>query len=160
MIAAEVTECNSMCVCFGQHEIIFFPGTTALLAFMAMHPDLIPNRFLTQPPYEEVQFFSNDSIYAKGVAFYNEQFPDKAFEERGNAGRRIFFEKSATYFDSPLGPRRAGALVPSSKLIVVLREPMLRALSWYHVNLEAACRLVAYSLSALGISSSAPRPHT
>ncbi|KAH9281346.1 Bifunctional heparan sulfate N-deacetylase/N-sulfotransferase 2 [Echinococcus granulosus] len=98
-------------------------GTTALLAFMAMHPNLQPNRFLSHPPYEEVQFFSNSTIYSKGVAFYNDQFYSPV--------TGINFEKSATYFDSSLAVVRMAALLPKAKIIVLLRDPMLRAHSWY-----------------------------
>ncbi|VDD82768.1 unnamed protein product [Mesocestoides corti] len=102
-------------------------GSTALLAFMAMHPNLAPNRFLTRPPFEEIQFFSNSTIYTKGVAFYAEQFNLGS----GNQGDRIHFEKSATYYDSLLAPKRMAALLPGAKIIVILREPVRRAYSWY-----------------------------
>ncbi|KAL5963687.1 Bifunctional heparan sulfate N-deacetylase/N-sulfotransferase 2 [Taenia solium] len=98
-------------------------GTTALLAFMAMHPNLQPNRFLSHPPFEEVQFFSNSTIYSKGVFFYNDQFLSPS--------TGINFEKSATYFDSPLAVMRMAALLPTAKIIVLLRDPVLRAHSWY-----------------------------
>ncbi|KAL5103383.1 Bifunctional heparan sulfate N-deacetylase/N-sulfotransferase 2 [Taenia crassiceps] len=98
-------------------------GTTALLAFMAMHPDLQPNRFLPHPPYEEVQFFSDFTTYSKGVSFYMDQFL--------SLSTGINFEKSATYFDSSLAVTRMAALLPNVKIIVLLRDPVLRAHSWY-----------------------------
>ncbi|VDM30800.1 unnamed protein product [Hydatigera taeniaeformis] len=98
-------------------------GTTALLAFMAMHPNLQPNRFLSHSPYEEVQFFSDSAIYSKGVSFYNNQFLSPS--------TGINFEKSATYFDSSLAVVRMAALLPNAKIIVLLRDPLLRAHSWY-----------------------------
>lgn len=97
---------------------------------MAMHPDLIPNHILKTYPFEELCFFNDNHTYAKGVAFYNERFPDK----RSASETAMYFEKSPPYFASPEAPMRASALVPSAKLIVMLREPMQRALSWYHVS--------------------------
>lgn len=93
---------------------------------MAMHPNLQPNRFLPHSPFEEVQFFSNSTIYDKGVSFYNGQFLSPS--------TGINFEKSATYFESPLVVMRMAALLPNAKIIVLLRDPMLRALSWYQVG--------------------------
>lgn len=91
-----------------------------------MHPNLQPNRFLPHSPFEEVQFFSNSTIYDKGVSFYNGQFLSPS--------TGINFEKSATYFESPLVVMRMAALLPNAKIIVLLRDPMLRALSWYQVG--------------------------
>ncbi|KAM7542990.1 hypothetical protein Aperf_G00000006570 [Anoplocephala perfoliata] len=111
-------------------------GTTALLAFMSMHPKLQPNRFEIQPPYEEIQFFSDSSIYNKGVAFYNSLFLDPS--------TGLNFEKSATYFESPLAAQRMATLLPHAKVIILLRDPMQRAFSWYQHqkahNVAAALR--------------------
>uniref|UniRef100_A0A0X3P2D7 [heparan sulfate]-glucosamine N-sulfotransferase n=1 Tax=Schistocephalus solidus TaxID=70667 RepID=A0A0X3P2D7_SCHSO len=112
-------------------------GTTALLTFMAAHPNLVANRIRSQGTFEEPQFFSNNHIYAKGVAWYFDQFPrtpeelarlNKSFGER----QLIRFEKSATYFDSFLAPDRVLALLSSrAKLIFLLKDPLQRAYSWY-----------------------------
>ncbi|VDL19680.1 unnamed protein product [Hymenolepis diminuta] len=111
-------------------------GTTALLAFMAMHPKLQPNKFETHAPFEEIQFFSDNDIYSKGVAFYNDRFLDPS--------NGLNFEKSATYFESPLAAQRMATLLPHAKVIVLLRDPLQRALSWYHHqrahNIQAALK--------------------
>ena len=41
-------------------------GTTALYAFLKLHPDIVANKN-TPHGFEEVQFFSNDDIYTLGV---------------------------------------------------------------------------------------------
>ncbi len=92
---------------------------------MAMHPELVPNKFYKVPPFEEVKFFDDNDVYAKGVAFYMDQFP------KIRAG--LLFEKTASYFDSPMAPVRMAALVPKAKIIIVLKEPLMRAYSWYQV---------------------------
>lgn len=107
-------------------SIIVGAGTTALLAFMAIHPKLQPNKFETQPPYEETQFFSDSSTYSKGVAFYNSLFLDPS--------TGLNFEKSSTYFESPLAAQRMATLLPKAKVIVLLRDPLQRAFSWYQVR--------------------------
>lgn len=93
---------------------------------MAMHPKLQPNKFETHAPFEEIQFFSDNDIYGKGVAFYNDRFLDPS--------TGVNFEKSATYFESPLAAQRMATLLPHAKVIVLLRDPLQRALSWYHVR--------------------------
>ena len=48
-----------------------------------------------------------------------------------NSTSRYLFEKSATYFDGDLVPRRAHALLPHAKLVTILISPARRAYSWY-----------------------------
>lgn len=44
------------------------------------------------------------------------------------------FEKSATYFDKDAAPKQASLLVPAAKIIIMLLDPIDRALSWYYVS--------------------------
>lgn len=45
----------------------------------------------------------------------------------------IIFEKTANYFDNELAPIYIKNLLPESKLIVILTNPIDRAYSWYQV---------------------------
>ena len=54
------------------------------------------------------------------------------FPVQENSSVKYFFEKSATYFDGELVPKRAHALLPDAKIIVILISPSKRAYSWYH----------------------------
>ncbi|CAH2107117.1 unnamed protein product [Euphydryas editha] len=99
-------------------------GSTALYTFLAMHPTLVPN--LPSPTtYEELQFFNNNN-YLKGLDWYLNFFPPSQ-----SNNTQITFEKSATYFDGDLVPRRAHALLPNAKIIAILISPSKRAYSWY-----------------------------
>lgn len=99
-------------------------GSTALYTFLAMHPILKPN--LPSPStYEELQFFNNNN-YLKGLDWYLNFFPPSLTNNS-----QITFEKSATYFDGDLVPRRAHALLPNAKIIAILISPSKRAYSWY-----------------------------
>lgn len=51
-----------------------------------------------------------------------------------NATGVYFFEKSATYFDSDVSPRRVQALLPRTKLVTIILSPSKRAYSWYQVE--------------------------
>ena len=46
----------------------------------------------------------------------------------------LLFEKSATYFDNEMAPKRVHALLPKAKLVVILTNPARRAYSWYQVS--------------------------
>ncbi|XP_072940975.1 bifunctional heparan sulfate N-deacetylase/N-sulfotransferase isoform X1 [Epargyreus clarus] len=99
-------------------------GSTALYTFLAMHPALVPN-LPSAATYEELQFFNNNN-YLKGLDWYLNFFPPS-----GGNSTQITFEKSATYFDGDLVPRRAHALLPNAKVIAILISPSKRAYSWY-----------------------------
>ena len=98
---------------------------------MAMHANLQPNQFAPQHPFEEIQFFSNDSLYTQGVAFYNDHFPNVT----GNTSQLMLLEKSSTYFDSAQAPLRMRELIPSAKILIVLRNPLSVAYDLYRVGL-------------------------
>ncbi|CAH8653041.1 unnamed protein product [Schistosoma haematobium] len=125
-------------------------GSTALLHFLLLNPELMSNRFQHDSTFEELQFFSSDDIYSRGVHWYMNQFPNNSIispthaynfnNNRSNylksyAAEQIRFEKSATYFDNPKSPARIYALMPKVKLIVLLRNPIERAYSWYQHRL-------------------------
>ena len=44
-------------------------GTTALLSFLKLHPQLQAN-YPTPLSYEEIQFFSNDNLYNQGIEWF------------------------------------------------------------------------------------------
>lgn len=99
-------------------------GTTALYAFLKMHPDIISN-VQSASTYEEVQFFGGHN-YIRGLDWYMDFFPDVS-----NHSNQILFEKSANYFDAVKGPMRVSALLPNAKIITIFIDPMKRAYSWY-----------------------------
>ncbi|XP_048485283.1 bifunctional heparan sulfate N-deacetylase/N-sulfotransferase [Plutella xylostella] len=127
-------------------------GSTALYTFLAMHPALAPN--LPSPTtYEELQFFNNNN-YLKGLDWYLEYFPPGP----GNSSR-LTFEKSATYFDGELVPRRAHALLPNAKIIAILISPSKRAYSWYqHIRSHGDPAANNYSFhTVITANDSAPK---
>lgn len=128
-------------------------GSTALYTFLAMHPSLISN--LPSPTtYEELQFFNNNN-YLKGLDWYLNFFPPSLANNS-----RIIFEKSATYFDGDLVPRRAHALLPNAKIIVILISPSKRAYSWYqHIRSHGDAVANNYTFhTVISANDSAPKP--
>jgi hypothetical protein len=92
-------------------------GTTALYAYLRWHPRI------TGPSWKEVSYF--DRHYARGVRWYRGHFP---LRPRG----RTVGEASPGYLFHPLAPWRVRETVPDAKLIVLVRDPVDRALSHYH----------------------------
>jgi heparan sulfate N-deacetylase/N-sulfotransferase NDST2 len=108
-------------------------GTTALYTFLSLHPSISSN--LPSPEtFEEIQFFNGNNYY-RGLDWYMNFFPSinattsNSIQDSSNP--RYYFEKSATYFDGELVPKRAHQLLPSAKLVVLLISPAKRAYSWF-----------------------------
>ncbi|XP_076169765.1 N-deacetylase and N-sulfotransferase sfl isoform X2 [Ptiloglossa arizonensis] len=128
-------------------------GTTALYTFLSIHPAISSN--LPSPDtFEEIQFFNGKNYY-KGLDWYMSFFPASK-----NESSRYLFEKSATYFDGELVPRRAHALLPRAKLITILLSPARRAYSWYqHTRVHGYQVANNYSFhSVITASDTAPKP--
>ncbi|XP_032784405.2 bifunctional heparan sulfate N-deacetylase/N-sulfotransferase isoform X1 [Daphnia magna] len=103
-------------------------GTTALYTFLSMHPAIVSN-YPSPETFEEIQFFNGKNYY-RGLDWYMNFFPVPK-----NSTAKFLFEKSATYFDGELVPRRVHALLPKAKLVIIIISPAKRAYSWYqHVR--------------------------
>jgi hypothetical protein len=91
-------------------------GTSSLHNYLTQHPGVIA------PLRKEVHYF--DVEYRRGERWY-----------RANFGRLdqpgLNLDSSPYYLFHPLVPRRAHALVPDARLIVLLRDPVRRAYSHY-----------------------------
>ncbi|XP_044742490.1 bifunctional heparan sulfate N-deacetylase/N-sulfotransferase [Chrysoperla carnea] len=128
-------------------------GTTALYTFLSIHPAIASN--LPSPDtFEEIQFF-NANNYLRGLDWYMNFFPLQS-----NSTARYMFEKSATYFDGDLVPRRAHALLPKAKLVTILISPAKRAYSWYQ-HIKSHGDLIANNYSfhqVITASDTAPKP--
>jgi hypothetical protein len=102
-------------------------GTTALYAYLLRHPAIIG------PSWKEVSFF--DRHYPRGEAWYRGHFPNmlrrRAVERRTGVAPRAG-EASPSYVFHPYAPARVAQLVPGVRLIVLVRNPVDRALSHYH----------------------------
>jgi hypothetical protein len=93
-------------------------GTTFLYQEMLRHPEVRGS--LTK----EVHFF--DGNFAKGVDWYSGMFP----APKPN-GRVILGEASPAYIFHPGAVRRIAETLPDPRLIVIVRDPVQRALSQY-----------------------------
>jgi hypothetical protein len=94
-------------------------GTTALYEYLRRHPQI------AGPSWKEVSFF--DRHWARGGSWYRGNFPNLA-RTRG----KLVGEASPSYVFHPLAPERVQELVPEARLIVLVRNPVDRALSQYN----------------------------
>jgi len=91
-------------------------GTTTLQALLQNHPQV----FL--PAGKELHYFT--LCYGRGEGWYRDQFQCARLEQRCG-------EITPYYLFHPLAPERIKALLPEVKLLVLLRDPVERALSGY-----------------------------
>jgi hypothetical protein len=94
-------------------------GTTFLYQLLVQHPRVKPSFA------KEVHYF--DLNFRKGDDWYRSHFP----LQTRNIRKYITGEASPYYLFHPHAPRRASAVVPDAKLVVLLRNPVDRAYSHY-----------------------------
>ena len=92
-------------------------GTTAVLRWLDHLPGLWCH------PRKELHFF--DGRYAYRPSWYCAQFP--RFQEGSGILRG---EATPNYFSHPETAARVSALMPNARLVVLLRDPLARAVSW------------------------------
>ncbi|CAN5223736.1 MAG: sulfotransferase family protein [Nocardioides sp.] len=98
-------------------------GTTSMFKTLSQHPQVV-RPFLRKG----IHYF--DMYYDKGPRWYGGHFPFKATAARGGGqGRRITGESSPYYMFHPLARQRLAADLPNVKVIVMLRDPVVRAYS-------------------------------
>ncbi len=111
-------------------------GTTSLDRYLSQHPQICT------APQKEVHFF--DLQFQLGRDWYEAQFlidPANPFEASLTIG-----EATPYYLFHPGVPERMATLYPQIKLIVMLRDPVDRAISHYH-------HAVKYGFEPLGFDA-------
>lgn len=101
-------------------------GTTYLYVLLDEHPEIE----MARPLKPEPKFFLNDSLFAKGLDYYEEHF----FGSKPAGWLRG--EKSTTYIESKIAAKRIADAFPDANIVIVLRNPVERAISnyWFSVN--------------------------
>lgn len=92
-------------------------GTRAVLEYLSLNDHI-------RKADNEVHFFDNDERYAMGLEFYRNQMPYSAVGQ-------ITIEKSPAYFVTSTVPERIKAMNASIKLILIVRDPVIRLISDY-----------------------------
>jgi hypothetical protein len=107
-------------------------GTSALYHYLSMHPAI------GSAGTKEVHYF--DLKYAEGAAWYRSHFPTRREADclavQGNGSRPAAIEASPYYLAHPLVPHRVRGLLPDVRLMVLLRDPVDRAISHHNHEVE------------------------
>ncbi|XP_040296541.1 LOW QUALITY PROTEIN: heparan sulfate glucosamine 3-O-sulfotransferase 6 [Bufo bufo] len=111
-------------------------GTRALLEFLRIHPEV---RAMGAEPH----FF--DRCYDKGLEWYRNLMPR-------TLDGQITMEKTPSYFVTPEAPRRIYNMSKDTKLIVVVRNPVTRAISDYTQTLSKTPSLPTFQALAFKTS--------
>jgi lipopolysaccharide transport system ATP-binding protein len=93
-------------------------GTTSLFSYLNQHPDIAMSR------EQETHYFAK--YYHRGINYYKSFFP----LIRSN---KVSGESSPYYFFHPQVPARVKKELPNAKIILLLRDPVTRALSHYQM---------------------------
>ena len=128
-------------------------GTTSLYRYLVEQPAIVPAF------RKETHFFNRTEEFERGACHYRANFALQA-----TMGGRITGEATPTYLLRPRVPERVAEMIPDVKMIVILRDPVERAISsWSHFarmgleprSLEEA---IAEELEALGDPRNDPGP--
>jgi Sulfotransferase domain len=98
-------------------------GTRALLEFLSLHPDIRIQK-------QELHFFDDDQTYSLGLDWYRRRMPY-------TTSNQLTIEKTPGYFVGEEAPHRVRTMNVSVKLLVIVRDPVERAISDY-TQLHAA----------------------
>lgn len=99
-------------------------GSSSLYSYLTQHPQVL------RAAHKEVHYF--DTSFHKGSAWYRSQFPLNCQLTEG----KITGEATPSYLFYPDAAARIAELLPDVKLILLLRNPVSRAISHYHHQLR------------------------
>lgn len=119
-------------------------GTTALYGYLSLHENIMMSCC------KEINFFSNEKMFNKGLKHYSSYFPSvpsisRSFEESFSSLVRVG-EATPNYIRNPKVARRIyESLDEDIKLIITLRDPVERFISNYiglveNKNLQLSCQ--------------------
>jgi hypothetical protein len=102
-------------------------GTTSLYHYLGQHPCIVKSA------YDEIGYF--DDNYHLGVNWYRSMFPTKFHKEKiiKKYGKFLTFEVTPWYIRKPWIAERVKNLLEDVKIIAVLRNPVDRTYSHYHL---------------------------
>ena len=99
--------------------------TSAFYEYLIQHPD-VTKRYPT-----DLNFFSRNSEFSKGLPQYFSYFSEKL--EQNDSSKALIGEASSEYLFSKAAPRRIYEAFPNIKIIILLRNPVDRSIAdFYH----------------------------
>ena len=106
-------------------------GTTSLYYDICEHPCTIA------AAYDEIGFF--DENFHLGLNWYRSMFPTKFLKKKiaKRFGKSLTYDVTPSYIWKPWVARRIKELFPGIKLIAILRNPVDKAYSHYHLAIRS-----------------------
>ena len=106
-------------------------GTTSCFHYLSQHPSIIGSA------YDEIGFF--DQNFHLGLNWYRSMFPTKFLKKKiaKKFGKCLTYDVTPAYIRKPWVARRIKELFPEIKLIALLRNPVDKAYSHYHLSLRS-----------------------
>lgn len=99
-------------------------GTTYLSRALDAHPDLT----MARPSPPEPKVFCDAELTARGVESYHRTWFAHARDEE------LLGDKSTSYLEDPQAPGRAAAMLGDVEVVVLLRDPVRRAVSHWRFS--------------------------
>ena len=105
-------------------------GTTSLYQHLSEHP------CISRSPRDNIGFFNEN--YHLGINWYKSLFPTIFYKKKMESKNKhcLFFDVTSTYMEEELTAKNVYEVNPNQKIIVILRNPVDRAYSHYHVNVK------------------------
>ena len=99
-------------------------GTSSLFKYLSFHPEITPS------VRKEIEYFSRFRGDHR-IGWYRAHFPLASARRRAESqgAKLLTFEATPVYLDHPHTPSQVAELTPDLKIIVLLRNPVARALS-------------------------------
>lgn len=101
-------------------------GSTYLYYLLDEHPEIC----MARPVRPEPKFFISNQFYSQGGDFYLDKYYSHRNEEK------VYGEKSTSYFELEIAAQRMKQLFPKSKILIILRNPVERAISNYFFSVK------------------------
>ena len=112
-------------------------GTTSLYSYLIQHPHIIAAATDNSARVADTHFF--EYMTSNKTEWYKSHFPTNFYKshlKRKHKQNIITGEFTSTYIWHPLVPKRIFNLLPTIKLIAILRNPVERAYSSYQQQLQ------------------------
>ena len=100
-------------------------GTTYLYQILTNHPQVA----MAQPVRPEPKFFLDERLVAQGKDYYENTYFNERVEATSYLG-----EKSTSYIESIEAAQRIHSLYPDARILMILRDPVVRAYSNYRFS--------------------------
>ena len=103
-------------------------GSTLLYKMLDQHPEVM----MSKPMRPEPKYFLEERDYSNRLEVYSEYI--QKYYANPNQETKYFGEKSTSYLESSVAATRICQILPEVRILCILRDPVLRAISNYNFS--------------------------